>query len=837
MAQSDDDKTVFDPKSPAHQADRTRIDPDSPVHRAEGADRTRIDPDSPAHRGHAEEERTQRMAPQAAASADTEKTIVSQPQPAEGASMELPKFPPMTAIPTVALPTGYRLHEYRIDSVLGQGGFGITYLAVDVNLNSKVAIKEYLPEQIAYRSQDVSVSPRASEYNETYEEGLESYLVEARTLATFRHPHIVRVARFFEANNTAYMVLEYERGKSLKSWWRSRANMSENKILELFAPLLDGLAVVHEAGFLHRDIKPDNIYVRDEDGTLVLLDFGAAVQAAAKDRSEAATVVTPGFGPIEQYVNGDQGPWTDIYAFGATLYWMISGKKPFEAPDRLGAEDPLPSAVSIGKGRYSEKFLQAIDWALKPHAKDRPRDVQEFRKVLYAEHPSMLNLQDALKLGEGETGGSDSWVAAFTSPRLLWSRVKRFGRGLTRPGSWPMAVKLTLAMVATALAPMLITANYNLNGSVERVSQGELRNLEQLALSLAGRITQLLQDSKGLADYLAADDDFVEYLRSPKADTTEAIRLKLVSLVKTNPEVQLAMVFDTSGTAVVSSDPQVMGRNFKFREYFKVAMEGRSFTTGIIVGAVAGQAGMFYSNPVRDPRTDAVIGAVVLRIKGSAVSTILEASKTPGRAPFLIDGDGVIVHAPDERHVFKSLVPLSADVLKEIKADQRFRRDTIESVNMPDLARAMIGAKAPGNVSYRSTISGKEEIAGYSPVKGHDWVVGVTETREYFEGPLNQLYDTVLKSVLIVGAVFLLFAMLFARTIVRPIETLTSAAHALKAGDYEKANVKVTTGDEIGQLARVFNVMIDVLRQRDRERGSAPKARGSRTATTAGGGE
>jgi methyl-accepting chemotaxis protein len=211
---------------------------------------------------------------------------------------------------------------------------------------------------------------------------------------------------------------------------------------------------------------------------------------------------------------------------------------------------------------------------------------------------------------------------------------------------------------------------------------------------------------------------------------------------------------------------------------------------------------------------------VVLRIKAEPVGRILAGAQVgQDRIPFLIDGDGVIVWHPDEKLMFKSLVPLTKEVMDEIVADQRFRRPKIESVNQPRLAAVMTNARERGNVSYFSNTTQREEIAGYAPVPGHDWVVGVSESRDYFAAPLERMFQNVLLSVVLVGAVFVLLAMLFARSIVRPIEQLTSAAHALKSGDYDRANIAVRTGDEVGQLARVFNVMIDVLRQRERERG------------------
>jgi serine/threonine protein kinase/HAMP domain-containing protein len=756
-----------------------------------------------------------------------EKTVIDPSAKAAAASAANDPRRVLAAKPaaaSISLPVGYRLFEYRIDGILGQGGFGIAYAATDVNLAAKVVIKEYLPEDFAYRAADLTVSARDDMDQEFYQSGLDSFLVEARTLATFRHPNIVRVARFFEANKTAYMVLEYERGQSLKSWRKKRGdNISEQTIVSLLAPLLDGLAVVHRSGYLHRDIKPDNIYVRDEDGSLVLLDFGAARQTAV-EKAEIGTVVTPGYGPIEQYAGGGrQGPWTDIYSLGATLFWLITGRKPLDAPSRLTTPDPLPSAEAMGKGRFSPEFLKAIDWALKMHPSERPQDVEQFRSALFASHAGALGLQEALRKGdeEGLHYANESWAATLRSPRLLRGRLHRFGRALWRPGSWPMAVKMTLAMVATALAPMLITAYYNLTTTQEHLAQVELRNLEQLAQTTAGRISQLITDTQSLADYVGTDEDFVEYMTHPNADGTKATLAKLKGLVNANPDLQFAMVMDPAGTAIVATDPDVMGKNFKFREYFKVAMEGKAYMTGITVGAVAGKAGVFYSRPVFMADGKTVIGAVVLRIKADPIGRILSAAQVgDDRLPFLVDSDGVIVWHPSQALMYASLMPLKKEVLDEIIADQRFRRKSIMSINQPELAKVMVGGKERGHVTYVSKVSNREEIAGFAPVPAQEWVVGVSESRDYFAAPLDRLFQKVVLSVLLAGVIFVALALIFARSIVRPIERLTAAAHSLKSGDYANANIAVRTSDEVGQLARTFNVMIDVLRQRERERDS-----------------
>jgi C4-dicarboxylate-specific signal transduction histidine kinase len=386
---------------------------------------------------------------------------------------------------------------------------------------------------------------------------------------------------------------------------------------------------------------------------------------------------------------------------------------------------------------------------------------------------------------------------------------------------------MTLAMVLTALLPMFTTAYYNLQGSTAAVSEGELRNLEQLARSTAGRLSQLASDSRNLARSLGTDADFPLLFGYPDDAAKEAILAKLDALVKANPDIHFIMVMDTEGLALVASDRQVMGKNFKFRDYFKAAMAGKPYVTGLVVGSVAGEAGMFYASPVFD-RENKVVGAVVLRIRGSSFASILdEVREGSQRTPFLIDGDGVLVHHPDPRLLYSSLRKLPDDKMAAIRADQRFRRDRIESLDMPVLADAMVGAKSLGHVSYWSSVSRENEIAGYAPVKGLNWVVGVSESTATFQAPLNRLFDHLLWSVALVGLLFLGLALMFARSIVSPIRALTNAAHALKRGDYAHANLTVKRRDEIGQLARTFNVMIDVLRQRERER--AGPRRGNNT--------
>ncbi|WP_421955067.1 protein kinase domain-containing protein [Polaromonas sp.] len=280
---------------------------------------------------------------------------------------------------SAALPDGHKVLEYSIEKLLGGGGFGLTYLARDINLELPVALKEYFPGDLATRSADHSVQVRYAEAGAQFAWGLERFLDEARALASFRHPSITRVLRYFRENGTAYIVMEYETGDPLKHWLARQEGLSRTTLLQLVYPLLDGLEAVHRRGFLHRDIKPDNIYIR-ADGSPVLLDFGSARRVSAE--RDMTSIVSPGFAPFEQYHRqGKQGPWTDIYSLGAVMYWMTTGHKPLESASRV-KQDNMPKAVDAGHPAFGETLLRAIDWAMQPDEARRPQDVAGFRAAL-----------------------------------------------------------------------------------------------------------------------------------------------------------------------------------------------------------------------------------------------------------------------------------------------------------------------------------------------------------------------------------------------------------------------------------------------------------------------
>ncbi|MEE9552484.1 MAG: serine/threonine-protein kinase, partial [Gammaproteobacteria bacterium] len=287
-----------------------------------------------------------------------------------------------------SLKPGYRLHWYLIKNILGQGGFGITYLAEDTNLNQQVAIKEFLPAELAVRTGDISVQPISSEHGESFKWGLERFMSEAQTLAQFKHPNIVRVMAVFPENNTAYMVMEYELGRGMHEMLKENNTLAETELKEIMLPILDGLEAVHAANFIHRDIKPPNIYLR-EDGSPVLLDFGSARQSLGEQTRTLTTLISPGYAPFEQYVSKSdkQGPWTDIYGLGATMYRSVTGISPAESMNRSESilhteKDPFVSASEIAEGKYSPQFLAAIDHALAFKPADRPQSIAEWRNEM-----------------------------------------------------------------------------------------------------------------------------------------------------------------------------------------------------------------------------------------------------------------------------------------------------------------------------------------------------------------------------------------------------------------------------------------------------------------------
>lgn len=345
-----------------------------------------------------------------------------------------------------ALPMGTRLDPFVIDSVIGAGGFGITYLAHHETLKKPYALKEYFPREFAYREGLTVRSAMTAE--KTFTWGLSRFLDEARALAKFKHPAIVDVAHVFEANGTAYMALAYEQGRTFASWLRDLGRRPTQAELDrLVGPLLDALEVMHAAGMLHRDIAPDNILVRD-DGTPVLLDFGSA-RSDMKERAGPVTaIVKTGYSPQEQYrsVAEQQGPWSDIYAFAATLYLATTGRPPMDAMDRATAAGGM-SKASTATGDYRRGFLEAIDWGMRMEHGERPQSIADWRVRLFdPTEPTILMDQP----GPSATGDGRAAAAGYDGLPIP-------PRPTPSPG-FSLAAKAGLGLAILAGGGMLVVA-------------------------------------------------------------------------------------------------------------------------------------------------------------------------------------------------------------------------------------------------------------------------------------------------------------------------------------------------------------------------------------------
>ena len=281
----------------------------------------------------------------------------------------------------VALLPGQTIGRYEIVSVLGQGGFGITYRAQDIQLHREVAIKEYLPAALAVRQDGSTVLPRSTKMAEDFGWGRERFVAEGRTLATLqRAPGIVRVFDFLEANGTAYIVMELVPGQTLEDRLRKGGTLTPEEVDRILWPLLDGMDRVHSAGFLHRDIKPANILL-DAEGNPTLIDFGAS-RAALVGRAMAMTAIfTPGYAAAEQFTAAKQGPWTDIYGISATLYHGIIGTPPPSAFDRM-LDDGYEPLGRLQPPGFAPGLLVGLDAGLAVRATDRPQSIAGWRQIL-----------------------------------------------------------------------------------------------------------------------------------------------------------------------------------------------------------------------------------------------------------------------------------------------------------------------------------------------------------------------------------------------------------------------------------------------------------------------
>jgi hypothetical protein len=347
----------------------------------------------------------------------------------------------------VALRPGQMIGRYEIVSVLGQGGFGITYRARDVQLGREVAIKEYLPSALAFRQDGATVLPRTTRLADDFGWGRERFVSEGQTLATLhRTPAIVHVFDFLEANGTAYIVMELLSGETLEDRLARSGKLGPEDVDRILWPLLDGLEQVHNAGFLHRDIKPANILL-DAAGNPTLIDFGASRAAMAGRTAAMTAIFTPGYAAAEQMTSAKQGPPADIYGLSATLYHAIAGKPPPSAFDRM-LDDNYDSLVQLKPAGFASGLLTGIDAGLAVAARDRPQSIAGWRPLLgLSSAPAADATMVMGKIGNGKTVEPSRHTPLVTSSLAAASGAPQDAASRRRTGLWAAVAVVLLALL------------------------------------------------------------------------------------------------------------------------------------------------------------------------------------------------------------------------------------------------------------------------------------------------------------------------------------------------------------------------------------------------------
>lgn len=387
---------------------------------------------------------------------------------------------------------------------------------------------------------------------------------------------------------------------------------------------------------------------------------------------------------------------------------------------------------------------------------------------------------------------------------------KKYLRRLFYPPAWSIAVKLSVALLSVAIAPMSLASYYNLQQSLDSAKSSEYRKLELLAASNVGRLDQLISTLQGVVVQVSTDRNTIAFLgaKTPQeqASLRSSLQQKLNNIFYSNSDYDAVYLLDQKGRCVASTDAAFLDRTYHFREYFQEAIRGRDYISGILVGKTTKRPGLYLSSPVKASNGE-IIGVAVIKIRAEKIWEIVNSLQvgSDGSA-FLIDQYGVIIAHRDRAFLYHSLTPLSSETLQQIVADERYGSDRIKSLNLPDLASSAIGAKETGNASYRSPGDRTIHTIGFAPLQVQPWVLGVTKPQTQFAAPLNRLIWQSTSSVLIVGAIAAFVALLLARSITKPISLLTGAAGALERENFQPQTLARVSHsqDDMGQLVRVF---------------------------------
>lgn len=398
--------------------------------------------------------------------------------------------------------------------------------------------------------------------------------------------------------------------------------------------------------------------------------------------------------------------------------------------------------------------------------------------------------------------------------------MKRIHR-LFYPPAWSIAAKVSAALLAAALVPMSFNAVYNLQRDLKKAEEKEYRELELLATSAASRLDQLIIDVRHLVVQVSNSSSAIAFLSATTAEERSAVQTdlqnSLENVFQSNSIYDAVYLMDAEGNCVAATDPSFVGKNYGFREYFRQAMRGYSYISSILMGKTTKRPGLYLSNPVRTAEGK-IIGVAVIKIKEEDIAEIVNGlDLDPESYAFLIDRLGVIISHPNKSLLYHSLAALSGKTQQKIKIDQRYHLEQIESLNLDELAEEIIGATEPGHVSYESLEQGQR--VGFAPLKVEPWVLGVNRPETVFAAPLRYLIWQNSLSLLIVGAIASVLAIILARSIAKPIGELTATAEAIEQGrfDYDRLIQFADNRDDIGQLVRVFIHMAHQVKMREQK--------------------
>lgn len=394
------------------------------------------------------------------------------------------------------------------------------------------------------------------------------------------------------------------------------------------------------------------------------------------------------------------------------------------------------------------------------------------------------------------------------------------------PASWPIAVKLAFGLVLASLVPMLLVSYYNLQQGLAIAAEAEASKLEQLAASKGARLDQLIQDTKHAIAYFGRSAEVIQLAARPSQARRKSVDHKMARLMDANSNLELFMVLNRDGVALASSKPEYLETTrkepLKFRDYFTQSISGnddRVYVSDLLVGTRSGQPGVYFSLPIRD--NGAVIGVAVLKLKEKIITGILEEEGARTQHDvFLVNQYGLIVYHPHADARYRSLAPISEKLQEQLKEAKILGRDAppIQALNLNALADKMANARKPEHMAYVWPLNRQRQMAGFAPMAQNTWLVTVSESEAAYTLPLRRLFNDAVQSVALVGVVFILLALVFARSFTRPLKALTDAAHAVEEDDLERAMVKVTTRDELGRFAITFNHMVANIQARQRER-------------------